>query len=253
MHNRIGIIMAGGKGTRLHPLTKVVNKHLLPVYDKPMIHYPLSTLIRLGHKKIYFISTRESIPLFKKLFGSGKKFKVKIIYKIQKKSDGIAACFEILKKEIKSKKTTLILGDNLFFTDIKKIKKKIRKIGSTVLLAKVKRPKQYGVAEIKKNKVVKLIEKPKKPKSDLVATGLYFFDENALNFFKKIKPSKRGEYEITDLNNQYIQRNKCFFIRIYGNDKWFDLGEVQNLQECSLFLQKNKKKKLNKYFFLKKY
>ena len=253
MHNRIGIIMAGGKGTRLHPLTKVVNKHLLPVYDKPMIHYPLSTLIRLGHKKIYFISTRESIPLFKKLFGSGKKFKVKIIYKIQKKSDGIAACFEILKKEIKSKKTTLILGDNLFFTDIKKIKKKIRKIGSTVLLAKVKRPKQYGVAEVKKGKVIRLVEKPKKPKSNFVATGLYFFDENALKYFKKIEPSQRDEYEITDINNEYIKKNNCFFLKLSRQDQWFDLGKVQSLNECSSFLQKKRGKKFDEYFKLSKY
>lgn len=206
MSNRVGIIMAGGMGTRLYPLTKVVNKHLLPVHDKPMIHYPLSTLIKLGHKKIYFISTKESIPLFKKLFGNGKKFGIRLIYKIQKKSNGIAACFEILKKEIKNQKTTLILGDNLFFSNIKNIKKKIKENGCTLILAKVKKPEQYGVAEIKKGKVIKLIEKPKRPKSNFIATGLYFFDENVLNYFKKIKPSKRSEYEITDLNNQYIKK-----------------------------------------------
>ena len=252
MFNRIGIIMAGGKGTRLHPLTKVVNKHLLPIYDKPMIHYPLSTLIKLGHKKIYLISTKESVPLFKKLFGNGKKFGVKLIYKIQKKTNGIAACFDILKKEIKNKKITLILGDNLFFFDIKNIKKKIREKGCTLILTKKEKPNQYGVAEIKKDKVVKLIEKPKKPKSNFVATGLYFFDENAFNYSKKIKPSSRGEYEITDLNNEYIKKKNCYFLVLSARDQWFDLGKIHSLYECSLFL-KNKMKKLNNYFNFGKY
>ena len=253
MTNRVGIIMAGGRGTRLYPLTKVVNKHLLPVYDKPMIHYPLSTLIKLGHKKIYFISTKESIPLFKKLFGNGKKFGIRLIYKIQKKSNGIAACFEILKEEIKNKKVTLILGDNLFFSNIKNIKKKIKNEGCTLVLTKVKKPAQYGVAEINKGKVTKLIEKPKKPKSNFIATGLYFFDENVLNYFRNIKLSKRGEYEITDLNNQYIKKNKCFFLRLSDNDQWFDLGKLKSLHECYSFLKKNTKKISDRYFKLSKY
>src|SRR5210317_2238430 len=190
MNDRIGIIMAGGKGTRLYPLTKVVNKHLLPVHDKPMIYYPLSTLIRLGHKTIYLISTKESIPLFKKLLGNGKKYSIKLHYKVQDKPKGIAHCFFLLKKQIKNKKTTLILGDNLFISNFENLE--INNQGCTLVTTTVKEPQNYGVVTVKNNQITKLEEKPKKPKSNLIATGLYFYDEYLTQYLKYPKPSRRG-------------------------------------------------------------
>ena len=234
--------MAGGKGTRLYPLTKVVNKHLLPVHDKPMIYYPLSTLIKLGHKTIYLISTKESIALFKKLLGNGKNYGVKLRYKIQNKPNGIAGCFYILRKQIKNKKTTLILGDNLFISNFKNIRNSINQKECTLILTTAKKPQHYGVATIKNNTITNLIEKPKNPKSNFIATGLYFYDENLLNYFKKIKPSKRGEYEITDLNKEYMKQKKCYFHLLSSTDYWFDLGQISDLNDCSTFLKIYQKK-----------
>jgi glucose-1-phosphate thymidylyltransferase len=161
MNDRIGIIMAGGKGTRLYPLTKVMNKHLLPVHDKPMIYYPLSTLIRLGHKTIYLISTKESIPLFKKLLGSGKQYGIKLHYKVQDKPKGIAHCFFLLKKQIENKKTTLILGDNLFISNFENLTSNIHKQGCTLVCTTVREPQHYGVVTLKQNQIINIEEKPK--------------------------------------------------------------------------------------------
>jgi glucose-1-phosphate thymidylyltransferase len=246
MSNRIGIIMAGGKGTRLYPLTKVINKHLLPVHDKPMIYYPLSTLIKLGHKTIYLITTKESVVLFKKLLGNGKNYGIKLIYKIQNKPNGIAGCFYILRKQIKNKKTTLILGDNLFVSNIKNIKKNINQNGCTLILTTTKKPQHYGVATVKNNKITNLVEKPKKPKSNFIATGLYFYDKNLLSYLKRIEISKRGEYEITDLNKEYINQDKCYFHKLARTDYWFDLGQINDLNDCSNFLKNYKKKSSKK-------
>jgi glucose-1-phosphate thymidylyltransferase len=224
MKDRIGIIMAGGKGTRLYPLTKVVNKHLLPVHDKPMIYYPLSTLIRLGHKTIYLISTKESIPLFKKLLGNGKKYSIKLHYKVQDKPKGIAHCFFLLKKQIKNKKTTLILGDNLFISNFENLE--INNQGCTLVTTTVKEPQNYGVVTVKNNQITKLEEKPKKAKSNLFATGLYFYDEYLTQYLKHLKPSRRGEYEITDLNKIYLINKKCFYYNHTYTDHWYDLGQI---------------------------
>jgi len=238
--------MAGGKGTRLYPLTKVVNKHLLPVHDKPMIYYPLSTLIRLGHKVIYLISTKESILLFKKLLGNGKKYGIKLYYKVQDKPKGIAHCFFLLKKQIKNKKTTLILGDNLFISKFKNLNLITKSKGCTIISTTVKKPENYGVVRINKNKVISIKEKPKYPKSNLIATGLYFFDENLNLYIENLKVSKRGEFEITDAINKYIKNKECFNFNLDSTDSLYDLGTIEDLTDCSLFLKiYQTKRKLN--------
>lgn len=231
--------MAGGKGTRLYPLTKVVNKHLLPVHDKPMIYYPLSNLIRLGHKVIYLISTKESIHLFKKLLGNGNRYGIKLYYKVQEKPKGIAHCFFLLKKQIKNKKTTLILGDNLFISNFETLDNqlKINQQGCTLITTTVKEPQHYGVVTVKKNQILKLEEKPKKPKSNLIATGLYFYDEQLTQYLKYLKPSRRGEYEITDLNKIYLKHKQCFSHNLKSTDHWYDLGQITDLDDCSTFLK----------------
>ncbi len=237
MNDRIGIIMAGGKGTRLYPLTKVVNKHLLPVHDKPMIYYSLSTLIRLDHKTIYLISTKESISLFKKLLGNGKQYNIKLHYKVQYKPKGIAHCFFLLQKEIRNKKTTLILGDNLFISNFENLTSSIHKQGCTLICTTVREPQHYGVVTLKQNKIIKIEEKPKKPTSNLIATGLYFYDEQLTKLIKKLKPSRRGEYEITSLNKIYQKNKQCFHYNLSSTDHWYDLGQISDLDDCSTFLK----------------
>ena len=197
--------MAGGKGTRLYPVTKVVNKHLLPVHDKPMIYYPLSTLIRLGHKIIYIITNKENIDKFKLIIKDLKKKNVKIFFRSQQKPKGIADGFKILKKEIRGKKVSLILGDNLFISNFNNLNKKIND-GCTLVATRVRQPENYGVIEKKRDKVFLIKEKPKNPKSNLIATGLYFYDENLLKYLERINFSSRGELEITSLNMQYVKR-----------------------------------------------
>ena len=246
MNDRIGIIMAGGKSTRLYPLTKVINKHLLPVHDKPMIYYPLSTLIRLGHKTIYLISTKESIHLFKKLLGSGKQYGIKLHYKVQVKPKGIAHCFFLLKKQIKNKKTTLILGDNLFISNFENLTSNIHKQGCTLVCTTVRQPQHYGVVTLKQKQIINIEEKPKKPTSNLIATGLYFYDEHLTKHIKKLKPSRRGEYEITDINKIYLKHKQCFHHNLSSTDHWYDLGQISDLDDCSTFLKiYQRKRELN--------
>ncbi len=238
--------MAGGKSTRLYPLTKVINKHLLPVHDKPMIYYPLSTLIRLGHKTIYLISTKESIHLFKKLLGSGKQYGIKLHYKVQVKPKGIAHCFFLLKKQIKNKKTTLILGDNLFISNFENLTSNIHKQGCTLVCTTVRQPQHYGVVTLKQKQIINIEEKPKKPTSNLIATGLYFYDEHLTKHIKKLKPSRRGEYEITDINKIYLKHKQCFHHNLSSTDHWYDLGQISDLDDCSTFLKiYQRKRELN--------
>jgi glucose-1-phosphate thymidylyltransferase len=229
--------MAGGKGSRLYPLTKVVNKHLLPVHDKPMIYYPLSTLIKLGLKIIYLISTKESIPLFKKLLGGDKQYGIQLHYKVQDKPKGIAHCFFLLQKEIRNKKTTFILGDNLFISNFENLTSSIQKQGCTLVCTTVREPQHYGVVTLKNNKIIKIDEKPKKPTSNLIATGLYFYDEHLTNHLHKLKLSKRGEYEITDLNKMYQKNKQCFHYNLSSTDHWYDLGQFSDIDDCSTFLK----------------
>jgi glucose-1-phosphate thymidylyltransferase len=233
--NRKGIVLAGGLGTRLYPITKQISKQLLPVFDKPMIYYPISILMQCKIRNILIISTPKDIKNFKNLFGSGKKLGLKIKYKIQIKPNGIAEAFLIGKKFINNCPVALILGDNIFFGN--KFTEKIKKIkpsDNVILLCKTKHPKRFGVATInKKNILMEIEEKPKKPKSNLAVTGLYFYDKNVCKFSKLLKPSKRKELEITDLNNIYIKNKNMKAIILPKNIFWKDAGTFDSLLECS--------------------
>lgn len=237
---RKGIILAGGLGTRLYPITHQISKHLLPVFDKPMIYYPISVLMICGIKDILIISTPKDIRNFKNLLGSGKKFGLKIKYKIQMKPNGIAEAFLIGKKFINNCPVALILGDNVFFGDnLNKELKKIKPSDNTILLIRSKEPKRFGVATFsKKNILIKIEEKPKKPKSNLVVTGLYFYDKNVCKYAKLLRPSKRKELEITDLNNIYIKKKNMETIVLSKNIYWRDAGTFDSLLECSNAVRK---------------
>lgn len=210
-----GIILAAGRATRLFPITFAVNKQLLAIYDKPMIYYPLSVLMLSKIKNILIITRKEDLKSFKKLLGNGKSLGIKISYALQKKPKGIADAFKIGKKFIGNSNCALILGDNIFygqnFRD-KLFSAKLRKEGATVFSYPVHDPYRYGVVELdKKNKPRKLTEKPKFPKSNLAVTGLYFYDNEIIKIVKLLKPSKRGELEITDVNKIYLKKKNCIW------------------------------------------
>ena len=210
--SRKGIILAGGSATRLHPITQYITKHLLPVYDKPMINYPLSILMSAGIKDILIVSAKKDLIFFKDYLGNGKKYGVNFAYEVQDKPNGLAEAFIIGETFIKNSSVALILGDNLFVgSDLKK--KLIYANNSkknTIFLKQVKNPKRFGVASFDKKgtRLVQIEEKPKKPKSNLVVTGLYFYENSVIKFAKKLKPSARGELEITDINNIFIKKKK---------------------------------------------
>jgi len=207
-----GIILAGGSGSRLYPMTNIISKQLLPIYDKPMIYYPLSTLMLADIREILIISTPRDISKFQELFNDGSHLGLKISYEIQEKPEGIAQAFIIGEKFIGKENVCLILGDNIFygkgfFQKIQNAKK--LKQGAIIFAYPVKNPQQYGVVVIdKKNKVLDIIEKPKKPVSNLAVTGIYFYDNSVIDIAKKLKPSQRGELEITDVNKKYLQKHK---------------------------------------------
>jgi glucose-1-phosphate thymidylyltransferase len=206
-----GIILAGGKGSRLSPLTKITNKQLLPLYDKPLIFYPLSILMLAGIRDILIITNPNEDKNFEKILGNGSNFGVKIQYVNQNKPNGLPEAFIIGEKFIKNQNVALILGDNFFYGQgfTKRLKEIVNlKSGCTIFAYPVNNPQDYGIVEIKKNKIVNINEKPKKTKSNLAITGLYFFDKNAVNFSKKLKPSKRGELEIVDLLKIYLKKKK---------------------------------------------
>jgi glucose-1-phosphate thymidylyltransferase len=240
-----GIILAGGKGSRLSPLTKVLNKQLLPLYDKPLIFYPLSILMLSNIKDILIITNPNEDEEFKKILGDGSNFGVKIQYEEQKKPNGLPEAFIIGERFINKKSVALILGDNFFygqgFTNrLKKISKK--KIGATIFTYQVNNPQDYGVAYIKNNKIVDIKEKPKKSKSNLAITGLYFFDHNVTNFSKNLKPSKRKELEIVDLLNEYLKIKRLNFEFMGRGSAWLDTGSVENLFETSQFISSIEKR-----------
>ena len=240
-----GIILAGGTGSRLSPLTKVLNKQLLPLYDKPLIFYPLSILMLANIRDILIITNPNEDINFKKILGDGSNFGIKIQYQEQKKPNGLPEAFIIGEKFINKKNVALILGDNFFygqgFTNrLKKIIKK--KTGSTIFTYQVNNPQDYGVAIIKNNKIISLKEKPKKTKSSLAITGLYFFDKNVTNFSRKLKPSKRKELEIIDLLKEYLKRKKLNYEFMGRGSAWLDTGSVENLFETSQFISSIEKR-----------
>tara|TARA_B100001094_G_scaffold323711_1_gene375082 strand:+ start:237 stop:1097 length:861 start_codon:yes stop_codon:yes gene_type:complete len=235
-----GIILAGGSGTRLSPLTKAVNKQLLPIYDKPLIFYPLSILMLANIKNILMIVNPGQIENFKSLLGNGKRFGIKIQYKIQKKPKGLADAFILGKNFIKKDNVALILGDNFFYgqslTD-KLEKSLLHNNGARIFLKNVKTPENFGVAKIVKNKIEKIVEKPKKFISSYAITGLYFFDNKVVNYAKKLKPSKRGEIEITDILNNYKNNESLYYEHIGRGAIWSDAGKIEDMTNVSSFVQ----------------
>ena len=235
-----GIILAGGTGSRMSPLTKAVNKQLLPIYDKPLIYYPLSVLMLSGIREILIIVNKGQINQFKKILPSGENLGIKISYAEQTYPRGLPDAFQIGKNFIGKDGVVLILGDNFFYgQSLTKILKKCLKLnqGATVILHPVKNPSLYGVASINnKNKVVKIIEKPKKFVSNLAITGLYFFDNKVVKYSKNLKPSKRKEIEIVDLLNKYKKNNKLSAKFISRGGAWLDAGSIEDFYNTSSFV-----------------
>ena len=239
-NNRKGIILAGGSGTRLTPITSAVSKQLLPVYDKPMIYYPLCTLMSGGIREILIITKSIDKSAFKNLLGDGSSFGIEIIYKVQDNPGGIAEAFLIGEDFIKNSNTALILGDNLFHGDSLKLKMKNaskRNEGATIFAYPVNDPKRYGVVEFDKEGVaVEIAEKPNNPKSNLAVTGLYFYDSSVVDKAKSLSPSKRGELEITDLNMLYMKEKQLKVESMDSGMAWLDTGTFDSLFEASGYI-----------------
>ena len=235
-----GIILAGGRGTRMSPLTKAINKQLLPIYDKPLIFYPLSVLMLAGIKDILIIVNNGELTQFKKLLPDGKNLGIKISFAEQKYPKGLPEAFTIGEKFIGKDNVALILGDNFFYGQslTEKLKECTKLVtGAKVFLHTVSNPSQYGVVKInKQNKILKIIEKPKKYVSNLAVTGLYFFDNNVIKYSKNLKPSKRNELEIVDLLKKYKNENKLFSEFIGRGGAWLDTGSIEDFYNASSFV-----------------
>jgi glucose-1-phosphate thymidylyltransferase len=229
------IILSGGTGSRLYPLTQTINKQLLPVYDKPMIYYPLSTIVSFGIKDICIISSPEYISHYEKIFGNGIDLGLNIFYKKQYKPNGIAESFLIAEDFIKNDKVGLILGDNIFHGTVN-INPNLD--GAIVFAYQVNNPSDYGVVEFDENKLaISIEEKPKKPKSNYAIPGLYFYDNNVIEYARSLKPSNRGELEITDLNNIYLKQKKLTVLEFPRGTAWLDAGTPESLYQSAAYIQ----------------
>ena len=246
MRFKKGIILAAGKGTRLSPATKITVKPLLPLYDKPLLYYALSNLINAGVREVLFISQKQDISKFKKLFGTGKQLGMKFSYSFQKKQIGIPDAINVGKKFIANKPFILALADNLFIgKSFKSILNQVQSVksGAAILAVKTKYPSKSAVIEFdKRNKIKSIIEKPKKPKSNLTIPGLYFYDQKSISVVKKLNPSKRGELEIVDVHLSYLLEENLSVFPIKNNIKWFDTGDAVEMLEASNYLHKYQKK-----------
>lgn len=240
-----GIILAGGSGTRLQPMTNAISKQILPVYDKPMIYYPLAILMNFGIREILIISTPRDLPIIENLMGDGERYGVKFLYKVQPEPKGIAQAFILGKEFIGDSSSCLILGDNIFYgseilpeTMGKDFEKALAsKSGAYVMAYNVRDPERYGVVELNKaGKAISIEEKPKNPKSNWAVTGLYFYDKNVVSIAENLKPSARGELEITDVNRAYMEKGDLNVIKVGRGFAWLDAGTPDALLESSTFV-----------------